>query len=80
MSEPTDEELRAAVDLLTECVAKHLPEPYEVELIASMHDSAIRVRYIGTEDVDDAETIYYGQDWGAAVDFALKHAMGSTQT
>jgi len=78
MNEPTDDELKAAVQMLWECVARHLREGYVVELTASCHDSVITVKYCDTGDMDEAETLYYGEDWGVAVDTAMKHAEGST--
>lgn len=70
MSKSTNDELRAAVYLLTE-YAKKLPEGYVIELRASAYYGGIWVLYYDGDDGDHCWD-HHGEDWAAAVDLALK--------
>ena len=75
MSEPTREQLQAAVDLLTE-YAERLPEGYVVELRASTYYGGIWVDYLDGDDVEQKPEMlhHHGEDWAAAVDLAVADA------
>jgi hypothetical protein len=69
----TNDELRAAVNALTDFTARHLPEGYAVRLGVSASGSAISVCFDDANDVRWVLPIN-PDSWGAAVDAAKADA------
>lgn len=69
---PTDEDLNAAMAVLINFAARHLPEGYVVQLTVSTYDSDLSV----TRDDDDgpADVHLDPGGWGSAVDAAIDDA------